>query len=155
MTSLTIRPITHTDIAPLAQLMATTPLWQRHGVTYARAAQRLQMGLESSATIAVAELEGVAVGFIWYVTRGIFLRSGYISLIGVSASHRGHGVGQALMQHAEKVMFAEVSEIFLLVSDFNEAARHFYARIGYTQVGAIADYLTPGVTELLLMKRKA
>lgn len=154
MNSLIIRPLLAADIPPLAQFMAATPLWQRHGVSTASAAQRLQAGLESAATVDVAEVEGAAVGFIWYATRGVFMRSGYISLIGVAESSRGQGVGQALMAHAEQAMFAEVNDIFLLVSDFNEAAQHFYQRMGYTQVGAIPDYLTPGVSELLFMKRK-
>ncbi|MCB0088148.1 MAG: GNAT family N-acetyltransferase [Caldilineaceae bacterium] len=154
MTSLTIRPLRSADVDPLAQLMAATPLWQRHHVTYAGATRRLQAGLENNATIDVAEVDGAAVGFIWYATRGIFLRSGYISLLGVSASQRGQGVGQALMGHAEQVIFAEVKEIFLLVSDFNGAAQRFYQRMGYQQVGGIPDYLTPGVTELLFMKKK-
>jgi ribosomal protein S18 acetylase RimI-like enzyme len=158
MTLLTIRSITLSDIRALSQLMAATPLWQRHGVTEASAARRLQTGLEGGATIDVAEIESkagrVVVGFVWYATRGIFLRSGYISLIGVYEELRGRGIGEALMQQAEQQMFAEVNEVFLLVSDFNQAAQRFYQRIGYVQVGAIPDYLTPGVTELLLMKRR-
>ena len=158
MTPLAIRPVTPADIAPLSQLMASTPLWQRHGVTGVSAERRLLAGLESGATIDVAEAESAAersvAGFIWYATRGVFLRSGYVSLIGVSEGLRGQGVGQALMNHAEKTMFAEVYEVFLLVSEFNQGGQRFYERIGYVQVGAIPNYLTPGVTELLLMKRR-
>ncbi len=149
-----LRPLQATDIEPLAQLMATTPLWQRYNVTESSAAQRLRNGLEQQATILVAETDGAPVGFIWYVLKGAFNRSGYVMLIGVRADTRGQGVGQALMQAAEAAVFAEVNDLFLLVSDFNQAAQAFYQRLGYRQVGAIPDYVMLGITELLFHKRK-
>lgn len=150
-----LRPLQATDIEPLAKLMATTPLWQRYHVTETSAAQRLRSGLEQQATILVAETASAPVGFIWYVLKGAFNRSGYIMLIGVRADLRDQGVGQALMHAAEAAMFAEVGDVFLLVSDFNQAAQTFYHRLGYQQVGAIPDYVLPGITELIFHKRKA
>ena len=38
------------------------------------------------------------------------------------------------------------------VSDFNHAARRFYARSGYQQVGTLGDLLVAGSAELLLRK---
>lgn len=154
-----LRPLHATDIPPLAQLMAVTPLWQRYGVTTASATARLQQGLAEGATITVAEI-GLADGqpqlggFIWYVTRGAFQRGGYVMLIGVQPTLRGQGIGEALMAHAEAAMFAAVESIFLLVSDFNDAAQRFYQRLGYQQVGAIPEFVLPGVNELIFYKRK-
>ncbi|MFN8490093.1 MAG: GNAT family N-acetyltransferase [Caldilineaceae bacterium] len=149
-----LRSLQAVDIEPLAQLMATTPLWQRYNVTETSAAQRLRNGFEQQATILVAEIDGAPVGFIWYVLKGAFNRSGYVMLIGVRADQRSQGVGQALMQAAEAAVFAEVNDLFLLVSDFNQAAQAFYQRLGYQQVGAIPDYVMPGITELIFHKRK-
>jgi ribosomal protein S18 acetylase RimI-like enzyme len=148
-----IRPMIEADVAPLARLMSGDPLWQRYGVTAEGAARRLGDGLASGATIAVAEVDGAPAGFIWYVERGAFARSGYVMLIGVQGGARGHGVGAALMAHAETAMFATVSDVFLLVSDFNLAAQRFYGRLGYVRVGAIPDYVVAGVTELICHKR--
>ena len=39
------------------------------------------------------------------------------------------------MQAAETALFAQVADVFLLVSDFNHAAQNFYRRLGYEQVG--------------------
>lgn len=149
-----IRSLIATDIPELANLMAATPLWQRYGVSEASATARLQSGLDQAATILVAEIEGRVAGFLWYVQRGAFQRSGYIMLIGVQPDLRGLGVGEALMQRAEELMFAETNSICLLVSDFNEAAQRFYRQLGYTQVGTLPDYVIPGVDEYLFHKRK-
>lgn len=151
-TRILIRPLCQADVPALARLMADDPLWQRYGVTEASAARRLGQGLAEGATIAVAEVDGEPAGFVWYVAKGAFARSGYIMLIGVQPQHRGQGVGEALMAHAEAAMFAAATDIFLLVSDFNVAAQRFYARLGYQQVGAIPDYVVPGITELILRK---
>jgi ribosomal protein S18 acetylase RimI-like enzyme len=148
-----VRPMLEGDIMALARLMASTPLWQHYQVTEASAARRLSEGLADRATIAVAELDGEPVGFVWYVARGAFNRSGYIMLIGVKPERRGHGIGQALMEHAEARLVASSPDVFLLVSDFNHDARKFYARLGYQQVGAIPDYVVPGITELIFHKR--
>jgi ribosomal protein S18 acetylase RimI-like enzyme len=149
-----IRPMTANDITPLARLMASSPLWQRYNVTEASTARRLSDGLARGMTIAVAEIEGEPVGFVWYVERGAFNRSGYIMLIGVQPDAKGRGIGRALMEHAESVLFARSPDVFLLVSDFNRDAQQFYARLGYRQVGAIPDYVAPGITELIYRKSR-
>jgi ribosomal protein S18 acetylase RimI-like enzyme len=89
------------------------------------------------------------------VEKGAFNRSGYIMLIGVRTEMQGHGVGRALMLAAESALFAQVADVFLLVSDFNSAAQAFYQRLGYEQVGAIPDYVMPGITELIFHKRRS
>ena len=148
-----IRPMAPGDVPSLARLMAGDPLWQRYGVTEESAARRLREGFAAGAPIAVAEIEGEPVGFVWYVERGAFNRSGYIMLIGVQRDARGSGVGRALMEHAEAALFAQASDVFLLVSDFNEAAQAFYGRLGYEQVGTILGYVVPGISEQIFRKR--
>jgi len=75
-------------------------------------------------------------------------------LIGVQGDARGAGVGRALMAQAEGALFARSADVFLLVSDFNEAAQAFYQRLGYEQVGIIPGYIVQGVAELVFCKRK-
>jgi [ribosomal protein S18]-alanine N-acetyltransferase len=148
-----ICPIAPGDVPSLAELLAGDPLWQRYGVTEESAARRLREGSAAGATIAVAEVDSEPVGFVWYVERGAFNRSGYIMLIGVQRDARGAGVGRALMEHAEGALFARSTDVFLLVSDFNAAAQAFYRRLGYEQVGAVSGYVVPGITELIFRKR--
>lgn len=149
-----VRPMRSEDAQVCARLMAQTPLWQRYGVSEAGARQRFEQGLERGASLAVAERDGQVAGFVWIAVRGAFEHSGYIPLIGVAPGQYGGGVGQALMDYAEDLVFGEAGELFLLVSDFNEAAQRFYRRRGFVQVGALPDYILPGVSELIYMKRR-
>lgn len=147
-----IRKMQPEDINICARLMAASPLWQSYGVSEFSAAHQFEQGLAHQADIAVAEVGEKVSGFIWYSTRGAFNRSGYIKLIGVETDQRNQGVGRVLMEHAEKELFRNANDIFLLVSDFNEAAQGFYQRLGYRQVGAIPDYIISGVAELIYHK---
>jgi len=44
-------------------------------------------------------------------------------------------------------------DLLLLVSDFNAPGQHFYQLHGYQEVGALTDYVCPGITELIYRKR--
>jgi len=101
----------------------------------------------------VADEAGEVVGFVMCVERGAWARSGYIPLIGVAPTHKGKGIGLALLQRAESFLSHSSSDVFLLVSDFNTPAQRFYERHGYTRVGALPDYILPGVTEYIYWKR--
>ncbi len=147
--------MTPADIPACAQLMAASPLWVRYGVTVERAAARFESGLSGGAAIFVAEAGGAVIGFVWCVDRGAFARSGYIPLIGVAPDKTGQGAGAALLAHAEAFFSRSAPDVFLLVSGFNAAAQRFYQRHGYTQCGALPDYVVPGVTELIYWKRLA
>lgn len=152
--ALTIRSMTLDDVPAVAAIMADNALWQRYGVTVDSAARRLQRGLASGATIAVAVIDGRVAGFVWYVTEGAFQRSGYIMLFGVAPDAHGQGIGHALLAHAEAALFAASTSIVLLVSDFNVEAQRFYQRHGYMQAGVLPDYVVGGVSELIFYKRR-
>jgi len=155
MRRVTIRPMIAADIEPCAALMAEAPLWQRYGVTVASAAARFESALRDGGLLLVADDgAGKPLGFVWVVLRGAFNRSGYIPLIGVDEGQRGGGIGQQLLAAAEDhLRQSAIQDMFLLCSDFNGAAQRFYQREGYTQVGAIPDYVIPGITELIFHKR--
>jgi ribosomal protein S18 acetylase RimI-like enzyme len=153
--SIRIRPFEARDIPACAQIMATNPLWQRYQVTLDSATQRLNAGLQSAATILVAENEGQVSGFLWYLEKGAFNRSGYIMLIGVALDSQHLGIGAALMDETERILFCQGRDVILLVSDFNSGAQRFYQRRGYLQIGALPDYVLPGVTELIFRKTKS
>ena len=147
-----IRAFEAADIPGCARIMAENPLWQRYGVTFESAVLRLSTGLEQGATILAAGDPGQPAGFVWFLEKGAFGRSGYIMLIGVDPARQGQGVGDSLMDAAETRMFEKSNDIFLLVSDFNTGAQRFYQRRGYAQVGALPAYVLPDVAELIFYK---
>ncbi len=151
----TIRPMQARDVLHCARIMAETPLWQRYNVTMTRAEIYFNDALaEDSADLFVITVDDRAVGVVWCVVRGAFDRSGYVRLLMVDGVWRGLGVGGALLDYAEAYLGAAGAEdVILLVSDFNHAAQRFYRRHGYSQVGALPDYVVQGVSELIYRKR--
>ena len=124
-------------------------------VSYAEAEIDIQVGYHAKDNIHVATVNGEVAGFVWFFLKGAFQRSGYIRLIGVAAGYRGQGVGTALLGSAENNVFEYTENIFLLVSDFNLDAQAFYQRMGYTEIGAIPDYVKSGITELIFFKNQS
>ena len=151
---LRIVPLAEQDIEPCAALMATSEPWTRYGIDAAAAHALWTQALETGATVAVAREGRTTRGFAWYIARGAFGLSGYLKLLGVSRAARGRGVGAALLAHTEQRALADgQTDLFLLVSDFNLPAQRFYAAHGYHHVGAVADYVCPGIGELIYRKR--
>jgi ribosomal protein S18 acetylase RimI-like enzyme len=145
-----------------ARIVAGDPLWQRYGLTLSRARAAIRSALPRRAgggarpggQFAVAHVGGAVAGFVWFRTEGTFHHSGYIRWIGVAPVARRRGVGRRLMAHAEDRIFRSGPNVFLLVSDFNRRAHAFYRRQGYTKVGAIPDYVVPGITEYVFRRTR-
>jgi ribosomal protein S18 acetylase RimI-like enzyme len=151
-----IRAFGRNDIEPCAAMIAATPLWQRYGMTEASAVARLSTAMHEDATILIAAEaadEAVPLGFVWLAMRGAFDARGYIRLIGVMPGQRSKGIGHKLLTAAEDRVRPTTRDMFLLCSDFNVEAQRFYERNGYTQVGALQDYVLMGVAELIYRKR--
>jgi ribosomal protein S18 acetylase RimI-like enzyme len=98
----------------------------------------------------VAHVDGEFAGFVLLNLHGTF--AGYIQTIGLAPQFRGSGHGAELLAFAEQRIFREHQNVFLCVSSFNHAARRFYERLGYSQVGELVDFLVQGHSELLLRK---
>ncbi len=149
----TIRPMKESDIPLLAAWMVETPLWQRYGMTTAQATAGFENGLARGDWLMTADADAAACGFAWAMPKGTFGRSPYLRLIGVRADRAGGGIGAALLREIERRSVETANELFLLVSDFNEPAQRFYRQHGYVQIGAIAGYVVPEITELIFRKR--
>ncbi len=130
--------------------MEATPLWRRYGLTGEALARSL---VTSTEPVFVADLDGACVGFAWLLRKGMFGRSAYLRLIAVDPARRGERLGERLLRAFEDEARRSSPDAFLLVSDFNEAAQRFYLREGYEEVGRLADYVVPGIAEVLMRKR--
>ncbi len=150
-----IRPLRQNDLASCAAIVAGEPLWRRYGISERRAYGLLAAASRRHDVIYVAEYRSSVIGFIWFRLDGTFAHSGYVRWIGTASDARGKGIGSALMKFAEQRIFRRGPNVFLLVSDFNRRAQRFYRARGYGRVGALKDYVVPGVTELIYRKTVA
>jgi ribosomal protein S18 acetylase RimI-like enzyme len=148
-----IRPLIKADLPVCSQIMADSSLWQRYGITRESAFRRFSRGFEQNAEIWVADNREVQ-GFVWYIHKGVFQRSGAIFLIGVHPAVQGQGIGTQLMDSAEEQLFDKASDIQLFVADFDLSAQRFFSNRGYAQVSGLPGYIMAGTTELIYRKVK-
>lgn len=91
----------------------------------------------------------VCIRFPW-------LKGPYIELLAVLPGYQGQGIGTAVLSFIEtEAMRAGSRNVWVCASQFNSAARRFYERGGFAEVGTLPDLVTDGFAELLLRKRLA
>ncbi len=145
-----VRALTGQDIPLVSAWIVTIPLWMRYGLTAEKLSGQLLNALGNEFLLTI-DTEETAVGLAWCIPRGGFGRSAYLKMLGVRPDHSGRGIGALLLDHLETLITS--NDIFLLASDFNSDAHRFYQRQGYQQIGAIPDFVLPGVTELIFRKQ--
>lgn len=110
---------------------------------------------ESPGSAAESGAAGAILGFAWIDPRGAFGSAPYLKLIAVDERARSGGVGAALLAEFERRAPEKARALTLLVSDFNAGAIAFYERHGFVKAGALPDFAVEGVTEILMIKRRA
>jgi ribosomal-protein-alanine N-acetyltransferase len=101
---------------------------------------------------AVATVAEALIGVMVFDLTGVL--NGYLQILAVHPEWRGRGVGAQMLAWAEERIFRQSPNVFLCVSSFNERAQEFYQRRGYQRVGALPDFLTAGLAEILLRKTR-
>ncbi len=138
------------DEESCARIMSSSEPWITLGRDYAKSLAIVR-ATPQDAFVALDE-GGTVAGFVLILMNGAF--TGYIRSIGVRADSRSRGVGEALMSFAESHIFRRSPNVFLCVSDFNARARAFYARLGYTVVGELPEYVAAGHSEWIMRKTR-
>jgi ribosomal protein S18 acetylase RimI-like enzyme len=97
--------------------------------------------------VLVCDADGTVVGYICYgptpMTEGTF----DLYWIASSAEHRGRGIGTLLVRTMEAELLSEGARLVRIETsqmDGYDAARSFYARLGYREVGRIHDFYRRG-----------
>jgi ribosomal protein S18 acetylase RimI-like enzyme len=130
-----------------AELMAGSEPW----ITLQRGYEEsLAMFSDPEREVYVAAAGTEIAGFVILQMRGALV--GYLQSVGVAPDWRGRGVGSKLIAFAEKRIFSEAPNVFILVSSFNDRARALYERLGYEVIGELKDYIVAGHSEILLRK---
>lgn len=99
----------------------------------------------------VAEEDGSVWGFVAFRTMA---DEAEILNLAVDSTRRRRGIGSKLMKDVlTACKAAGVKRIFLEVRDSNEAARNFYSRLGFTQVGRRREYYSRPAEDALVLGR--
>jgi len=149
-----LRAMERADAEACAAIVCASEIGERYGLTEATMAGTLSAALDSGGELFVAEGRGRVLGFAWMDPRGAFSSAPYLRLIAVDEALRGSGIGDALLAEFEARGYAVGRDWCLLVSDFNEGAQAFYERHGYFKVGLLPDFAKPGISELLMVKKR-
>ena len=145
-----IRPLADDAEAELcARMMEFSEPWMSLGTGYRTLFDLMR---NPSRERYVASLDNRIAGFVVINMSGTL--AGYIQTICVAPGNRASGIGRLLMAHAETRIFRDTPNVFLMVSDFNAAARRFYERLGYRTIGEIPEYLVAGRSEILMRKTR-
>lgn len=95
------------------------------------------------------------LGFIYYMTNGVFGSYPYLHIVAVKEEYRNYGIGKRLMKFFEdNASDSSSAKYFLTVDDFNPEAKKLYESLGYQCVGELPDFYKEGVNCYLMMKRK-
>ncbi|WP_314059202.1 GNAT family N-acetyltransferase [uncultured Vagococcus sp.] len=141
------------NLSDCEEALLNSDLGQRYFPSIESASKAVREGLTQE-TLYIASHHDDCVGFIYYIPAGAFHSFPYIHLISIKKGYRGKGIGTKMMTFLEKLVFEEFDKLFLVVADFNLAAKRFYEKMGYQQVGEIPDLYRVGITEYLMMKKK-
>ncbi len=118
--------------------VATVALWQEAGLTRPWNDPDKDFDLACggpASDVLIAREGGVLVGSLMVGFDG---HRGWVYYLAVAQVRQGEGIGRALMQAAEQWLRArDCPKIQLMVRDDNEAARGFYAAIGYTDQSVV------------------
>lgn len=144
-----IREMRPEDRDPVVEILTGSDPWKRLGFT-AGDWDRIFTPLPAGRDTFVLEIDGTVLGIA--IVRRKFLFGDYLELLGIAPSAVGQGLGSRLLSHVESLTFARAKNMFACVSDFNEAARAFYRKQGYKEIGPMPNFLIPGYAEILLRK---
>jgi len=149
-----IRPMMIADTIACSAMVCNSIIGERYGFSLEPMARTLAAAIESGGELFVALVADAVAGFAWIDARGAFSSAPYLRLIAVDEAARGSGVGAALLAEFEAKTASIGRDWCLLVSDFNLSAQAFYEKKGYRRSGALPDFARPGITEILMVKKR-
>lgn len=146
-----LRPLEAADCLPLAESLAGLDPWARLG--YGAPALAAYLGREDPALsrFVIERGEDGAAGIL--ALRWPWLRGPYLELFAILPAHQGHGLGRTVMDWSASRAGQAAPNLWACVSDFNTAARGFYAANGFAEVAPLDGLVMPGNAEILLRRR--
>ena len=144
-----LRPALAADMSALAEIFVAS--WQRGypGIVPDRVLATIDLaaardiigepGSQQALTTVVAELSGIAAGYIQYGpdAEAADYRTGYVAALYVHPDHAGQGVGRRLLHHAiDELARKGQDQVRLWVFADNKRAAGLYTSAGFAPDGA-------------------
>jgi len=76
----------------------------------------------------------------------------YIEILAVFPNRQGQGWGREVVRWIEDRARPTSRNLWVTVSSFNQKARDFYLRTGFTEIGVLSNLVRKGFDEVLLRK---
>ena len=145
-----LRRLATGEVAPLAAAIAAIDPWARLG--YPESSIEAFFHRVDAGTYKFAiDLDGAVVGTV--SVRYPFLKGPYLELLAVLPAAQGKGIGAAVIDWMGREVAGRERNLWVCVSDFNDAARAFYRRQGFDETARLDDLTLDDATELFLRKR--
>jgi ribosomal protein S18 acetylase RimI-like enzyme len=148
-----VRPARLDELSALATAVASQKLLTHYEIGSTRLAQLLAEAIGRGEPVLVVDDGGLPRGFAWYLYSGTLGVGGYLRLIALAPGTEGQGAGAALLEAVEADVATRARHLFLLVSHWNDGARRFYARRGYSEVGRLPAFVRADTDEIICWKR--
>ena len=102
--------------------------------------------------VLVAVEDGGALGVV--VVQPDFLLGHFIALLAVRPAAAGRGIGRALVAHIEQMTFKTRRWLYVSSDSANQAAAHFYKKLGFARAARFPGLIRDGRTEILWRKQR-
>jgi len=145
------------DCETVRQIVAATGLFRVGEIDVAveLVQARLDKGAASGYEFVFAEQKGETIGYICFGKNTLTVSSFDVYWIAVEPSKQGQGIGQLLLEEAERqIAAASGARIYIETSHRSDyqATRGFYERCGYTLAAVLDDFYAPGDSKATYFK---
>jgi len=135
-----------TDAEECAHMMADSEPW----VTLRRDFETsLKMLTHPQREVYLAKADGEIAGFVMLNAHGSFP---HLQSVCVAPQWRNKGIGNRLIDYAEKRLFSETPNVFVCISSFHRRPLGLFERRGYEVIGELKNWIASGYSQILLRK---
>ena len=137
------------------EILQKSDLGKAYFSDYRKAADMLTYAVGQKNVYVALNENRKCIGFIYYMTNGVFGSYPYLHIIAVKEEYRSCGIGKQLIKYFEdNASDSSSTKYFLTVDDFIPRATKLYENLGYKCVGELPDFYKKGINCYLMMKRR-
>ena len=137
------------------EILQNSDLGKAYFSDHKKAADMLAYAVEQKDVYIALDKNENCLGFIYFMTKGVFGSYPYLHILAVKEEYRNYGIGRQLIKFFEdNASDSSSAKYFLTVDDFNQRAKNLYESLGYKCIGELPDFYKEGINCYLMMKRR-